>query len=176
MKQKIKQTWQRLTTDRKRFGFFCTLLMVALLLWARVIVITRPARTAVADQSFEHVDVIAASSDNVFIPVQLDVAPLKDPFVVSNVIFPNANAGTDNLQIQPMNSTDETMRSLVQGFELDAVMADMAIIDGSVYRLGDTIVGTGLLDQIRVEEVKHRSVILTIGDRRYELTIASSHE
>ena len=116
MKQKMKQTWQRLIADRKRFGFFCTLLLVALLLWARVIVITRPPRTAVADQSYEQAVAIAEASDNVFIPVQLDVAPLKDPFVVSNVIFPNANAGTDNLQIQPMNSTDETIRSLVQGF------------------------------------------------------------
>ena len=176
MKQKMKQTWQRLIADRKRFGFFCTLLMVALLLWARVIVITRPPRTAVADQSYEQAVAITEASDNVFIPVLLDTAPSKNPFVVSNVIFPTMGTGTDNSPIQPINSTDETVRSLVQGFELEAVMADMAIIDGSVYQLGDTVVGTGLHGQIRVIEVKRRSVILSHGDRRYELTIASSHQ
>jgi hypothetical protein len=176
MKQKMKQTWQRLIADRKRFGFFCTLLLVALLLWARVIVITRPPRTAVADQSYEQAVAIAEASDNVFIPVHLDIAPSKNPFVVSNVIFPALGTGTDNSPIQPINSTDETVQSLVQGFELEAVMADMAIIDGSVYQLGDTVVGPGLHGQIRVIEVKRRSVILSHGDRRYELTIASSHQ
>ena len=176
MRQKTKQTWQRLTADRKRFGFFCSLLLVALLLWARVIVITRPPRTAVADQSFVHVDMIAAASDNIFIPVQLDTIPTRNPFVVSNDIFPRDETRTDNSVILPSDSTDEIVRSLVQGLELEGVMADIAIIDGSVYQLGDTIVGTGLPSQIRVEEVGRRSVILSIGDRRYELTIASPHQ
>ena len=96
--------------------------------------------------------------------------------MVSNVIFPTLESGTDNSTIQSIDSTDETVRSLVQGFELEAVMADMAIIDGSVYQQGDTVVGTGLSGEIRVIEVKRRSVILSHGDRRYELTIASSHQ
>ena len=176
MKQTMKQTWQRLIADRKRFGFCCTLLLVALLLWARVIVITRPPRTAVADQSYELAVAITEASDNIFIPVLLDTAPSKNPFVVSNGIFPTIGTGTDNSPIQPINSTEETVRSLVQGLELEAVMSDMAIIDGSLYQLGDTVVGAGLSGQIRVIEVKRRSVILSHGDRRYELTIASSHQ
>ena len=176
MKQTMKQTWQRLIADRRRFGFFCTLLLVALLLWARVIVITRPPRTAVADQSFELAVAITEASDNVFIPVKLDPAPSRNPFMVSNDIFPPQETGTDNSTIQPMKSTDENVRLLLQEFELEAVMANIAIIVGSVYQLGDTIVGTGLAGQIRVEEVKRRSVILSIGDRRYELTIASPHQ
>mgnify|MGYP001311721694 CR=1 FL=1 len=176
MKQKMRQTWQRLTADRKRFGFFCTLLLVALLLWARVIVITRPPRTAVADQSFEQAAAITASSDNVFVPVQLDASPAKNPFVVSNEVFPSTGLGTDNTPASPIIATDETVRSIMQGFELEAVMAEMAMIDGSVYQQGDTVVGTGLPGQIRVVEVKRRSVILSHGDRRYELTIASSHQ
>ena len=176
MKQKMKQTCQRLTADRKRFGFFCSLLLIALLLWARVIVITRPPRTAVADQSFVQAAAFEISSDNSLIHVELDAAPAKNPFVVSNKIFPDQGIGADNTLIQPVISTDEMVRLLVQELEIEAVMADMAIIDGSVYQLGDTVVGAGLSGQIRVIEVKHRSVILSHGDRRYELTIASSHQ
>ncbi|MEE2912472.1 MAG: hypothetical protein VX436_01565 [Planctomycetota bacterium] len=175
MKQKIKQTWQRLTADRKRFGFFCSLLLIALLLWARVIVITRPPRTAVADQLAAQADALAISSDNDQILVELDVELGKNPFAVNNQVFPHQGIGADNLQIQPGISTDETIRLLVQSLDLEGVMADMAIIDGSVYRQGDTVVGVGMPGQIRVEKVEHRSVILSIDDRRYELSIALSH-
>jgi len=176
MKQKMKQTWQRLIADRKRFGFFCTLLLVALLLWARIIVITRPPRTAVADPSMAQTATTEVASDNIFIPVQLDTAPSKNPFTVSNSVFPTLGTGADNTHIRPVYSSDETIRAIVQGFELEAVMAEMAMIDGSVYVRGDTVVGAGLPEPIRVEEVKSRSVILSIGDRRYELTIASPHQ
>ena len=176
MKQKMKQTWQRLIADRKRFGFFCTMLLVALLLWARIIVITRPPRTAVADQPVVQTNASAIVSDNIFIPVHLDTTPSKNPFEVSDIVFPVQGTGADNSQSFPIISSDDTIRALVQGFELEAVMADMAMIDGSVYKQGDTVVGTGLPDPIRVEKVKSRSVILSIGDRRYELTIASTHQ
>lgn len=176
MKQKMKQTWQRLTADRKRFGFFCTLLLVALLLWARIIVITRPPRTAVADQLFVNAVAETVSSDKIFIPVHLDTTPTKNPFTVSETVFPSLDPGADNSPVRSIVSSDETIRDLVSGFELEAVMAEMAMIDGSVYKQGDTVVGTGLPDPIRVEEVKSRSVILSIGDRRYELTIASTHQ
>ena len=176
MKQKMKQTWQRLIADRKRFGFFCTMLLVALLLWARIIVITSPPRTAVADQPEMQTNASTVASDNIFIPVHLDTTPLKNPFTVSDVAFPTFGTGADNSRLPTIITSDETIRMLVDGFELEAVMADMAMIDGSVYKQGDTVVGTGLPDPIRVEKVKSRSVILSIGDRRYELTIATTHQ
>ena len=176
MKQKIKQIWQRLTADRRRFGFFCSLLLIALLLWARVIVITRPPRTAVADQLLVQADALAISSDNAQILIELDNKLGKNPFAVSNQIFPDRGIGVDNSKIQPVISTDEMIHLLVQKLDLEGIMADMAIIDGSVYQQGDTVVGVGMPGKIRVERVKRRSVILSIDDRRYELTISSSHQ
>ena len=44
----LLRLWIQATADRKRFGLFGVLLAVGMLLWARIIVISNPPRTAVA--------------------------------------------------------------------------------------------------------------------------------
>ena len=77
--KKLKRMWLQITADRRRFGLFCGLLLVGLLLWARIIVIARPARTAVAQPLIQTAIEQAMTSDNVNIPVSLQSEPNRNP-------------------------------------------------------------------------------------------------
>ena len=72
MNKKMNMIWRRLTADSRRFGLFCTLLFVGLLLWARIIVIARPPRTAIADNIAETTAVILTTSDKTSTKVLLE--------------------------------------------------------------------------------------------------------
>ena len=52
-------------------------------------------------------------------------------------------------------------------------MGDLAMIDGKVYQIGDVLAGAGTAQPLTITGVEGRSVIISAGDRRYELTLAS---
>ncbi len=164
--------WQRLTADRKRFGLFCTLLFVGLLLWARIIVIARPPRTAVAVPIDQQVAAIPTPSDNVPIPVFLDTRPKKNPFSMNQDVFPNLDNTTDNTVYMPVNNSVKTEQEIVAGLTLDAVIGEMAMINGRVVKLGEVVVMRDVPNPLKLTELSGRSVIISAGNRRYELTIA----
>ncbi len=172
MNKKMKRTWQRLTSDKRRFGLFCGLLFVGLLLWARIIVIARPARTAVAQPVIESEVVSILASDKVFIPVVMESEPNKNPFAVSAITFPEQNQSTDNNSVQDQSTGTTVNQNIIASFELEAIMGNLAMINGQVVKIGDTV---GLIDSnnpLYLEVVNSRSVIISDGNHRYEISIA----
>ena len=167
--------WQQLTADRRRFGLFCGLLFVGLLLWARIIVIARPARTAVAEQIIETKVAAVLTSDNLTIPVSLEAYPVKNPFSVNDAVFP--------LQLEMTNNNNDSASSIayssesdfVASLKLEAVMGEMAMINGKVVQIGDIVGFSSTKNPLRLEEVQGRTVILSAGNHRYELSIAPPH-
>tara|TARA_X000001036_G_scaffold92346_2_gene84795 strand:+ start:3739 stop:4269 length:531 start_codon:yes stop_codon:yes gene_type:complete len=172
MNKKMKMIWRRLTADSRRFSLFCTLLFVGLLLWARIIVIARPPRTAVAETVAETVSVILASSDKVSVPVVLESKPIKNPFTINAFAYPEIVVGTDNTTFQYRKNTIKSEQALVDGLELEAIMGEMAMINGRVVQKGDVVVAQNVPIPLRLTELSGRSVIISAGERRYELTIA----
>jgi len=175
MHRKLKRIWQRLTADRKRFGLFCSLLLVGLLLWARIIVIARPARTAVASPVVETVIAAVLTSDIKSIPVTLETEPIKNPFSVSSDVFPMLRGMTDNNSRKHVVIGSSGEIEVVSSLHLDAVMGEMAMIDGQVVQIGDIVGPQNVTEPLRLIEVQGRRVILLAGDRRYELSIAPYH-
>ena len=175
MKRKLKHTWRRMISDRKRFGLFCALFLVALLLWARIIVIARPPRMAVAAPDTAATVAEITTSDKLALPVLLETTPWKNPFTVSDKIFPGQQQGDGTLSQSPNNASLQSEREYVEGLQLDAVMAEMAMINGRVHQLGDIVGQQNIADPLRLVEVHGRSVIISSGDRRYELTISFQH-
>jgi len=174
-KQRIRRAWIQMTNDRKQFGVFCTLLLVGLLLWARIIVIARPPRTAIADEV-----VVSAVSSNIasdnhatIIPIWLDHAPKRNPFEVSDVAFPFMMNETDNVAVHTTNNSKNIEQQTVSALQLEAIMGELAMIDGHVYHVGDVVSMSSVTDPLKLLKVHRRSVIISAGERRYELTIAS---
>ena len=172
MHKKMKRTWQRLTSDIRRFGLFCGLLFVGLLLWARIIVIARPARTAIAEPMIQPTIAAILSSDNAHIPVMLESTPEKNPFSVSSEIFPTHQAnGTQYVEKRPsVGAAGEN--EFITSLSLDAVMGELVLINGNVIRIGEIVGPQSVSEPLRLIEVHSRRVILLAGDRRYELSIA----
>lgn len=165
--------WQRMTADRKRFGLLCALIAVGLLLWARIIVIERPQRTAVADSVVSIIEEAEASSDNNFVEIILDGEVTANPFEVDGDTFPQIAFEPDNNEVASEDTFDSTEEDLVATLVLTAVMGEMVMINGNVYHMGDVVAGAEMPEPLLLHEVVGRSVILSAGDRRYELTIAS---
>lgn len=175
IQQRIRRAWLQLTNDRKQFGVFCTLLLVGLLLWARIIVIARPPRTAIADEVLSATISSNIASDNhaAIFPIWLDQSPARDPFYVSNDAFPLDMAEADNDAVHTPISDQNAEQKTASSLQLEAIMGDLAIIDGVVYHVGQVVSVTTVSDPLTLFEVRRRSVIISAGDRRYELTIAS---
>jgi hypothetical protein len=186
------QIWLRLTADRRRFGALCAAVMVGLLLWARVIIIARVPREAVAEPPVEAAPEKSASApaDNprrTTRAVELDAQPRHDPFLISSAYFPR-NAALDpeagKLRGEPAEELDRSgtreyafVRGLAELFELEAVMTGspkMAVISGQTWQLEDAIPAPGHPHVLfQLVEVKPRSVVLAHGRHRFELTIAA---
>ncbi|MBC8309452.1 MAG: hypothetical protein H8E83_02925 [Planctomycetes bacterium] len=172
MQRKIKRTWQKLTADKRRFSLLCVLLFVGLLLWARIIVIARPARTAIAEPMFEVKTVTALTSDNVIVPVTVETFPQKNPFAVSASVFPDFQDQADNNGTQNTSNSIINDSSVASKFTLDAVMGEIAMINGRVVQIGDIVGPLNSNNPLRLEKVEGRSVIISAGNHRYVLTIA----
>jgi hypothetical protein len=175
MHKKMKRTWQRLTSDKRRFSLFCGLLFVGLLLWARIIVIARPARTAIAEPVIHTKFAAILSSDNIQIPVMLESIPEKNPFSVSAEIFPIHPAIGDQFVEKRLIVGPSGENEFIASLSLDAVMGDLVLINGNVIRVGEIVGPQSVSEPLRLVEVHGRTVILLAGDRRYELSIAPFH-
>jgi hypothetical protein len=164
-----------MTNDRKQFGVFCSLLLVGLLLWARIIVIARPPRTAIADLTTTTTIASNIASDNhkAAFPIWLDQEPSRNPFQVSNDAFPVFTQPTDNVTVQTVNNGNNAEQQAISALELDAIMGDLAMIDGHVFHVGDVVSMSSVPDPLTLDKVDRCSVIISAGDRRYELKIAS---
>lgn len=173
MKQKLKRIWRRIYADKKRFSLFCSLVLIALLLWARIIVIARPPKTAIADQVASAALAPVQTSDNDPIPVILDNKPLKNPFVVSQFAYPIDGSSTDNQFAYQPNANDSINSTLMESYELDAVMGNLAMINGKVYQIGDVLPSGSTTTPLTITGVEGRTVIISTGNHRYELSIAS---
>ncbi len=168
-----RRQWRSITADRKRFATLCVLSAMALLLWARIIVIARPPRTAVADPIAQSKAAEVPPKTRAARAVSLDHAVLRNPFRMNEATFPST--ATDNIGSSAGGGeAEDGERSLVAALALEGVMpkGPMALIDGRIYRPGDTVALHAAADPVLLEEVRARSVILAAGDRRYELTIA----
>lgn len=173
-KQWLKETSARVRADRGRFGVLCVLGLIALLLWARIIVIARPPRTAVAEPVVVTAPAQAPASDNhgTASTVSLVSVPPRNPFAVSEADFPSAS--TDNPVAAAPTAAPTvapTPVSPLTGLTLDAVMlnARLAMINGTVVRIGGQVPSA---ESLQLSEVRARSVILTASGSRYELLIA----
>jgi len=172
MNKKIRLTWQRLIADRRRFGLFCTLLFVGLLLWARIIVIARPPRTAVAEPAIEASTATLSTVKTIAVPVTLQTSPTKNPFSMNRVAFPAFSDVPDNKRKQYAETNVKAEQEIVAGLTLEATMGEMAVINGRVIKLGQIVVVQDVPDPLRLTGLLGRTVIISAGDRRYELSIA----
>lgn len=174
-KQRLKRAWLQLTNDRKQFGIFCSLLLIGLLLWARIIVIARPPRTAIADEVTVASGAANVASDNhkVNIPIWLDRDPSRDPFYVSSEAFPINTVGTDNVSVYPVNNSNDNEQQSISALQLEAIMGELVLIGGKVFKVGEVVSTQSARDPLTIVEVHSRSVIISAGDRRYEVMIAS---
>ncbi len=196
----LQRLWIQLTADRRKFGVLCAALAVGLLLWARIILTSSVPRTAVADKA----TVVAASpptqaDDGLEMamarlrsrrkPIELDERPMRDPFVISPVHFPNRTSQGLHPADQGKFTDQEadafvdaaarrlaTLQALAAGLRLEAAMsgAGIGVISGHTARLGDFIPAVGNPDvKFELIEVNHRSVVLRFEEYTFELHMAN---
>ncbi|MCI0364879.1 MAG: general secretion pathway protein GspB [Phycisphaerales bacterium] len=115
MKMMLRRLWIQISADRRRFAALCVMVIVGLLLWARLIVVSHPPRTAIATEpagasSQTNLDragsahsqnagvssAAARSPSRSGVPIQLSAVPLSDPFVISPQYFPKSNPDSTN--------------------------------------------------------------------------------
>ena len=171
----MRKIWQKLIADRRRFGLFCGLLFVGLLLWARIIVIARPPRTAVAEPHADTKIAVLLTSDNQTIPVSLETEPMRNPFSVSEFVFPMQFEETDNNQSGTQEIAYSNESDFVASLKLEAVMGEMVMINGRVLKIGEVVGFGDTKNPLLLESVQGRTVILSAGNHRYELSIAPLH-
>jgi len=197
----LKRLWIQISSDRKRLGALSVLLAVGLLLWARVLLVSKPPRTAVAEQNQQHVqastdnnrdaDAAQDTSDSTTTKstrrIQLAEAPVRDPFVISIRYFPEPqlNDPSEKETKSPPEPSDNAigkearlrarLQSAVQSLRLEAVLSGtLAVINNETYRQGETVpVGDSQKFQLTLSEVHKRSVVLTYGDEQFELSMKS---
>lgn len=189
----LRRLWLQLTIDRRRFGVLCGVIGCALLLWARLLILSDMPRTAIADPDAAAVAATAsdgpAGSDKPKRAVRatLRANPSRDPFRTDDRFFPRPTPVSD-LPADLGKSTSKRaedprevearvrarLRDLVDRFTLDAVMSSggMAVIDGRTYRAGD-LVPTKESEQIvfTLAEIRQRSIVFLYEGRRFELSM-----
>jgi hypothetical protein len=196
----LQRFWVQLTSDRKRFGLLCAVLAAGLLLWARLIIVSKVPRTAVAEtdalllagtNAGDDADG-AEGSDNSARPI-VKFAVLAeahhDPFLINRDFFPKPSAQFPSIQepgksnAEPVENPEQekARRQLqllahVEQLKLDAAMTGtvMAVISGRLYQLNDMIPAKNnpnLLFQLT--EVRARSVVLRHNEFTFELSMAA---
>ena len=192
----LRRLWIQATSDRKRFGLLCGLVVLGLLLWARIIVSESVPRTAVAgnDPILSSVagangpDTGAGSDKRKIPPVRVELArlPERDPLQISAVHFPRPTSvealpqegakspreATENVDLEESRLTSR-LGALVAHFRLEAVMQGhpmAVIINAKTYQLLDSVPAIDD-DQIRFRlvDVRDRSAVLECEGRRFEL-------
>jgi cytoskeletal protein RodZ len=202
MLTKLRRFWIQLTSNRKQFGVLCAAVAVGLLLWARLIVVSNMPRTAMADKHADAAQSSAAGAGDAASggataqraprpseTVYLDVQPLRDPFVVSDLHFPRLNTSntlTSEDAKSVLQRTEDPeqveaaltarLAAMVDELSLDAVatLTPLAVISGRTFRVGDLVPAMNNEEiTFRLTEVKRRSVILEWEGRTFELTMKS---
>lgn len=179
----LRRWWVQMTADRRQFSALCTLLVLGLLLWTRIIVISRMPRTVVADDPALMAENAAGDVDGGVgtsgapITIALAIEPGRDPFRIDSGHFPVPVVESPTEQEQPKSAAapSEEPSSLVRQLRLEAVMRrnPMAVISGRTYRVGDEIVlGEEASYNFRLVEVRERAVVLEHDGKRYELTMS----
>jgi hypothetical protein len=195
----MQRLWIQLTADRKRFGVLCAMLGVGLLLWARVIVVTNIPRTAVATEERQQVaadvqrhlrsDIGTANQPGrERVPIELDLKPERNPFVISTEHFPkpiDVTKNPDDPAKSDWKHDEEDIDLLVRQrrehlaraaatLKLEAVMtgAELAVISGRTFRLGDEVPSRGDRPvRFILTSVKPRAVVLELEGHEFELAL-----
>jgi hypothetical protein len=190
----VRRAWLQITADRRRFGMLCAMCCIGLLLWARIIIIAKLPRTAVADgqanaQQTTSQRGMGGSDNRDRKPLMISLwdQPRRDPFLIQEDYYPrstpfttlNGEAGKSGpKQAETPERVEarlvEHLRAQVREMKLQAVMtgSPMAVIDGRMYRPGSRIPAPKD-EQIRflLVEVRERSVILEFEGRRFTLEV-----
>ena len=187
----LRRLWIQVTADRRRFGLFCALVALGFLLWARIIVISNIPKEAVANpkpsQPKQPNGSTAGTDNTADEPVQVAMArrPLRDPFEINPLYFPNGAVVVQNPQVDPKlppngaENPDQAearlefqLRALIDRFKLEAVMGGnpMAVISGQRYGLGAEVPAIGNeMIVFRLVDIEHRTVTLDFEGRRFVL-------
>jgi hypothetical protein len=193
----LRRFWIQLTADPKKFGALCAVLGIGLLLWARLIVVSQPPRTAMANEPASMPSAKNAArnqapprpdkdgnSSRVAVHIDLVSSPSHDPFVISRRFFPKSSQIAESpkelskLLAQPAEEPQQIEARLLARlqanagrFRLEAAMGgNVAVISGKTYRVGDSIPGSeDAFVSFTLVEIRQRSVILECEDHRFEL-------
>lgn len=185
----LRRIWIQLTSDRRRFGVFVGAMLVGLLLWARVIIVAKPPRMAIADDAAgadggaEGGTRRADKPREPAEPVVLALAPARDPFLINPQFFPRPTEPTPPGQVEAksISTTAEDAErgerrtqaiiAAAGGLKLEAVMkgAQLAVINGRTTRVGERIIAGKEALEFLLIEVGERSVMLECEARRIEL-------
>lgn len=202
----LKRFWIQLTVDPRKFGALVAVLVIAVLMWARMIVISKPPRRAVADniaQSVTGSDEIknksnivggglSDKSSTVIIEVELASMLKRDPFRISRKHFPKStseqNPDEERTKLVSKTAEDdlhvETQRTahiqrLVEGITLGATMpkGELAVIDGITRKLGKKFTIKGDEEaQFTLLEINARWVLIDCEGLRFELHMPDPHD
>jgi hypothetical protein len=194
----LRRFWIQLTADPKKFGALCVVLGIGLLLWARLIVVSQPPRTAMANEpstmpgakaaarlpATSHSTKEPGSSSRAAVHIEMASTPAHDPFVISPRYFPKSSQIAESPK-EPSKSLAQPaeepqtiearllarLQSNADRFKLEAAIGgNMAVISGKTYRVGDTLQGShDALVTFTLIEIKQRSVILECEGHRLEL-------
>ncbi len=190
----LRRLWIQITSDRKRFGLLCAMLLIGLLLWGRIIVTSNLPRTAIADDPVRNTGTGSSGGGTASgrpdkhvtrtVAVALARTPNRDPLLISNRHFPKPTPvvllGQDNPKFGPNAAENgeqadarftEELRQLVGKLKLEGVMQDtMAVISKNTFRL-NAWVPAGKPGQalFQLTEIGHRSVTLECESRRFRL-------
>lgn len=171
MHVQLRRFWIQATSNRKRFGVLCVMVCVGMLLWARLIVVSRMPRTAIADDPEAAAAMAGVNSSTSAtkdrslargaMPQRIEFfrTPHRDPFVISPQFLPKTNPidpssqTTGNSPKLLQNPVEESaqaqaritaqLQAAADGLKLEAAVAgSMAVINGRTFRVGD-LVSTG---------------------------------
>lgn len=193
----LQRFYVQLTSDRKRFGMLCVVVAAGLLLWARLIIVSKVPRTAVAEpdtalqaEALDEAEATGDDSDNrprEVVKITLPNEVSRDPFLINRHFFPKPSAQTSTVQevsklaAEPVENPEQEkarrlaqLRASIERFSLDAAMtgAGMAVINGKLYRVNDMV---PTLDNpkltFKLTAVHARSVVLSTDHTNFELAM-----
>jgi len=191
MRTFLRRIRLQISANRRQFSVLCAGLAVALLLWARLIIVGNMPRTAMALPEPASKKSSVAPSDKRTSPgliqVELHDRPQRDPFQISHAHYPRT-VRVDEIRVNPPKSDREPVENsaeveanlrrqlqmLVDAMSLDAVMpsASLAVINGQTVGIDQTVrAGRAGEHQFLLVEVRQRSVTLEYEGRRFELNM-----
>ena len=194
----LQRFWVQITSDRKRFGLLCAVLAAGLLLWARLIIVSKVPRTAVADDNASLVNGASSpdetegddNSDNrerMVVKLLVPAATNRDPFLINRDFFPRPTSQAlsseepGKSRAEPVENPQQEMArqqaqllTHVERLTLDAAMTGtaMAVISGKLYRLNDMISSKDNPNlRFQLIEVHARSIVLRHNEFNFELSM-----